>query len=81
MITLTCNGDERQADAQVEGKITTGSVGLPVNVVLSDDFDGLATTVVFQAGEVKRDVVYTGKRITVKSGAVFHFCFPPVVLI
>lgn len=65
MITLTCNGDERHADAQVEGKITTGSVGLPVNVVLSDDFDGLATTVVFQAGEVKRDVVYTGKRITV----------------
>lgn len=65
MITLTCNGDERHADAQVEGKITTGSVGLPVNVVLSDDFDGLATTVVFRAGEVERDVVYTGKRITV----------------
>lgn len=63
MITLTAT--ERQAEARVDGKVTTGSVGLPVNVVLSDDFDGLAVTVVFRAGEVERDRLYTGRRVTV----------------
>ena len=72
MITLTADGEKRFAEARVDGKITTGSVGLPVNVILSEDFDGLATTVCFEAADSKADVVYTGKRIPVPPQCLTH---------
>ena len=40
--------------------ITTGSVGLKLTLALSEDFDGLATTVVFEAGDAKADVAVLG---------------------
>lgn len=63
MIQLTATG--RDARATPSEPITAGSVGLPVVLDLSSDFDGLAVTVCFEAGEVKADVAYLGDPVTV----------------
>ena len=55
----------RRARAHSSEPITTGSVGIPVKVSLSDDFDGLQSVVVFSAGAVSRDVAVLGQAITV----------------
>ena len=63
MIQLTATG--RDARATPSEPITAGSVGLPVVLDLSSDFDGLAVTVCFEAGEAKADVAYLGDPVTV----------------
>lgn len=63
MIQLTATG--RDARATPSEPITAGSVGLPVVLDLNSDFDGLAVTVCFEAGEAKADVAYLGDPVTV----------------
>lgn len=58
--------DERHACAHAHGELTVGSRGIPVQVGLSDDFDGLAVTICFQAGTERAEVVwYEGEEINV----------------
>lgn len=54
MITLVAS--TRRATAVSDDAITTRSVGIPVTLDLSEQFDGLSVTLVCKAGEVKRDV-------------------------
>ena len=63
MIHLTALAQE--AYASTDWPITTGSVGLPVELELSDDFDGLAVVVCFEAGSERVDVAYMGDPVTV----------------
>ena len=66
MIQLTVTGrDARTTPSEPSEPITAGSVGLPVVLDLSSDFDGLAVTVCFEAGEAKADVAYLGDPVTV----------------
>lgn len=58
MITFTAN--IRSASAHSDDSITTSSVGIPVQLVLADEFTGLAKTLVFRAGETTVDVVLVG---------------------
>ena len=58
MITFTAN--VRSASARSDDAITTSSVGIPVNLVLADEFIGLAKTLVFRAGATTVDVVLVG---------------------
>lgn len=58
MITFTAN--IRSASARSDDAITTSSVGIPVNLVLADEFMGLAKTLVFRAGATTVDVVLVG---------------------
>lgn len=53
---IILNVCERQATALVKGRVTTDSVGLPVEVNLSPEYDGLAVWVCFRAGETAADV-------------------------
>lgn len=55
----------RHATVQSTEPITTGSVGIPVQVSLSPDFDGLQTVLVFLAGSRSRDVALMGQPVTV----------------
>lgn len=54
MITIHANATK--AWAHTTAPLTTGSVGTPVRVVLSHDFDGLASVVCFRAGDAAYDV-------------------------
>ena len=63
MITLTAN--RRKATVTETETITTGSAGIPVRLDLSSDFDGLAVTVCFKAGERHADRVWTGGTVNV----------------
>lgn len=54
MIFFRASG--RSATAETDDHVTTGSVGIPVDVELSDEFDGLAATMVFRAGDEYADV-------------------------
>lgn len=58
MITFTAN--IRSASARSDDAITTSSVGIPVQLVLADEFMGLAKTLVFKAGSTAVDVVLVG---------------------
>lgn len=58
MITFTAN--VRSASARSDDAITTSSVGIPINLVLADEFMGLAKTLVFKAGSTAVDVVLVG---------------------
>ena len=64
MIQLTATGHDARTTPSSD-PITAGSVGLPVVLDLSSDFDGLAVTVCFEAGETKADVAYLGDPVTV----------------
>lgn len=63
MIRITASS--RHARSTHDEPITTGSVGIEVGVELSEDFDGLAATLVVACGEVSRDVALTGGAVTV----------------
>lgn len=63
MITLRAHG--RDVTAVSDEVLTTGSVGIPVRVILSKDFEGLAVTVCFKAGAVEAFEVYEGKNVEV----------------
>ncbi|MEE3381580.1 MAG: SGNH/GDSL hydrolase family protein [Succiniclasticum sp.] len=57
-ITITADG--RKLSATTNGQpLTSGSVGIEAAFVLSADYDGLAVTAVFSAGETQIDVVLT----------------------
>lgn len=58
MITFAAN--VRSASARSDDAITTSSVGIPVQLVLADEFMGLAKTLVFRAGSTTVDVVLVG---------------------
>lgn len=58
MVTFTAN--IRSASARSDDSITTSSVGIPVKLVLADEFNGLAKTLVFRAGSTAVDVVLAG---------------------
>lgn len=63
MIYLRADG--HKATITKDLPITTGSVGLQVEVSLSEDFDGLASVVTFRAGTVVADVAYVGELVEV----------------
>lgn len=46
-------------------KLPRKTVGKTIEVEFSADWEGLAITAVFEAGDVKKDVVYTGKPIII----------------
>ena len=46
-------------------QLTRGTVGKTMEAEFSADWDGLAITAVFEAGDVKMDRVYTGEPITI----------------
>lgn len=46
-------------------KLTRGTVGKTMEAEFSADWDGLAITAVFEAGDVKKDVVYTEEPIII----------------
>lgn len=50
----------RQAKATSDDAITTSSVGIPVQLNLAPEFNGLAKTVVFRAGDVSVDIALVG---------------------
>lgn len=45
--------------------LTSGMVGKQVKLEFTADWDNLLKTVVFSAGKVNRDVVYTGESVTI----------------
>ena len=55
----------RAAYARTDEPLTTGSVGIPVDVSLSSDFDGLQSVVVFRSGDVTADVALLGQDVVV----------------
>ena len=55
MILIKATG--RRAEAEVTGLLTSGSVGIPIEVELSEDFDGLTTFLCYRAGEATADHV------------------------
>ena len=65
MLQVSATG--RHATVRSTEPITTGSVGLPVELELSDDFAALAVTVCFEAGDERADVAYLGDPVAVPS--------------
>lgn len=63
MIQFRATG--RVAYARTDEPLTTGSVGIPVDVSLSRDFDGLQSVVVFRSGDVTADVALLGQDVVV----------------
>ena len=57
MIRVTVNN--RNAEAIPLSPVTSGAVGIPVTFLLSDDWDGLSATAVFQGSGTERDVLIT----------------------
>ena len=55
----------RAAYARTDEPLTTGSVGIPVDVSLSSDFDGLQAVMVFRSGDVSADVALLGQDVVV----------------
>lgn len=63
MIMLIAIG--RRATAQTDDVVTSGSVGIPVKVLLSKDFDGLQAVLTFACGSESADVAMLGQSVTV----------------
>lgn len=59
MIELIC--DKNRAFFRETEKLTSGSIGVTINFVFSHEWDGLLKTAVFEAGDVKNDVVLTSE--------------------
>lgn len=57
---ISFSADIRSACATSDDAITTGSVGIPVQLNLSPDFNGLAKTLVFSNGTASVDLVLVG---------------------
>lgn len=55
MILIKATG--HRAEAEVTGLLTSGSVGIPIEVELSEDFDGLTTFLCYRAGDANADHV------------------------
>jgi len=55
----------RAAYARTDEPLTTGSVGIPVDVSLSSDFDGLQAVMVFRSGDTSADVALLGQDVVV----------------
>lgn len=63
---IIISADGRKLCASTNGQpLTSGSVGIEAAFVLSADYDGLAVTAVFRAGDVSVDVLLTGPSCTV----------------
>lgn len=67
-IRIRANG--RRATAEADEPITTGSVGIPVRVFLSEEYDGLQAVVCFRCGGRSRDVPYTGGDVAVPASCL-----------
>lgn len=63
MIVFQATG--RRATARATEPVTTGSVGIPVEVELSADFDGLQAVMVFSCGHTHADVALMGDAVEV----------------
>ena len=63
MIHVAATG--RAIRAIADEPITTGSVGIPVDLTLSSDFDGLECSVCFKTDYASGDAINDGKTITV----------------
>lgn len=63
MITVRANA--RNATYISDDLITSGSVGIPVTFVLSEDFDGLSAIAVFEGSGTARDVALIGNTCVV----------------
>lgn len=63
MIYLIATG--RAARVKITEPITTGSVGIPVEVELNNDFDGLEAWIVFDSGYKRADKILRGTSTTV----------------
>lgn len=61
MIVFSAN--TRKATATTDDAITTRSVGIPVSLVLSSEFDGLAKTLCAKNGTAAVDVVLVGDAV------------------
>lgn len=59
MIELIC--DKNRAFFRETEKLTSGSIGVTINFVFSPEWDDLLKTAVFEAGDVKNDVILTSK--------------------
>ena len=64
--------DGRSATATTDEPLTTGSVGMPVEIALSDAFEGLQATAVFDCGGKSADVPLVGNPVTVPSQLLRH---------
>ena len=62
---ITISADSRRATATSDEPITAGSVGIPVHVILSAEFDSLQAVVTFRAGAAAADVPLLGQKVTV----------------
>ena len=56
---------KRRASCLSDDKLTSGSVGIPVQFRFSEDWDGLSKVAVFRSGTVKVDVALTESACTV----------------
>ena len=65
MITLIAKASSLKATSNVP--LTTGSVGTPVSVTLSTEFEGLSPVLVFRCGVTEADVPMDGTKISVPS--------------
>lgn len=63
MIHFIANG--RSAKASADEPVTARSVGIPVEVTLSPDFDGLECTLVVTCGKTSVDVPLMGRDVAV----------------
>lgn len=63
MIIVRANA--RNATYISDDLITSGSVGIPIEFALSDDYDGLSAIAVFEGSGVKRDVALMGNSCVV----------------
>lgn len=69
---ITISADSRRATATSDDPITTGSVGIPVHVILSAEWEGLEATLTFRAGAAAADVPLIGQKVTVPAQCLMH---------
>lgn len=62
---LKISANDAQLTVVACGPITSDRIDLPCEITLSQEFDGLAVTVVFKAGDVQRDVAMLGSPVHV----------------
>lgn len=62
---LKISANDAQLTVVACGPITSDRIDLPCEITLSPEFDGLAVTVVFKAGDVQRDVAMLGSPVHV----------------
>jgi len=62
---LKISANDAQLTVVACGPITSDRIDLPCEITLSKEFDGLAVTVVFKAGDVQRDVAMLGSPVHV----------------